>query len=357
MRYLISKIVESPQGNEFKNFNEEMASIERNAWRRCPSEESAVAAIRAEYPDAMPGPYELQGFGGRKLPAVLVWKTARDMGTDQLPVFTVLPVPENRDDERQLKDYARGKKKGVPFSQEIWTKGVVPEPAIVGVERQGLGRFIGFIGEVAATVRTGQDKQGRHGLWFHVEGYGPFSVVLPEGAVLFDEHATKYDKPEGAPDAPFHKIFGADITPNRALSYATSEDLEAILGRAEFDAKQYAGGFAEYMGELPDGARGSELMRWYGNGPPPAPREGMIAMLHPQIHKRAWTPILDAAAKVALYTDRVIWIVECEGSHWYMLMVGDRHEVEGAWDRHVRTRDQFIGTMDADRGIHVLGTS
>lgn len=423
MRYLIY------EPDAIDAVNHDLAKLTKKdaaPWRRCPTEESAAQVVRSRYPDAMPGPYETAD-DGKRTPVLLVWEMARAMADGQPPVLIVEPEPEVHADEKQLKRYRKGDRTAAPFSQAIWTRGVVPEPAQVIYEREAQARFTGFIGEIDTKVRVGVARDGRSGLWFEVAGYGPFSVAVREdheivlrrrddpGSVtmpnsvtlplkvagelgIFEklrelgysiadtpgeddkavavreeasakEHREQVETPEI--EAPFHQLFRrTDLTPNvdYVRRYRSSEDDDTmrILKAAEEDYRARGLTFDAFMGKK--NASGIALLDWYANGDPPEPRPGMVALFHPQFHKRDWEKTADTLTAMARALERWIWVCECEESRWIMAMVGDPPPGDGedadghpAWERHVRYSDrgsdQYIGVISPSGEWRCLGVS
>lgn len=424
MRYLIY------EPDAIDAIHRDLAKIDKKdaaPWRRCPTQESAAQVVRSRYPDAMPGPYETAD-DGKRTPVLLVWEMARAMADGQPPVLIVEPEPEHHADEKQLKRYRKGDRSAAPFDQAIWTRGVVLEPAHVLYEREAKARFTGFIGEIDTKVRVGTARDGRSGLWFEVAGYGPFSVAVREdheivlrrrddpGAVTMpnsvtiplklagelgifeklrqvgyqiadtpseessdevavreDEAAKKLrDQATVAPEIepPFHQLFRrTDLAPN--VDYVRryrpgDDDTMRVLVAAEADYKARGLTFDAYMGKK--NASGSALLDWYANGEAPEPRPGMVALFHPQYHKRDWEKTANVLTAMAKALERWIWVCECEESRWVMAMVGDPPPSDGedadghpAWERHVRYSDrgsdQYIAAIAPSGEWKMLGLS
>jgi hypothetical protein len=166
---------------------------------------------------------------------------------------------------------------------------------------------------------------------------------------------------------PFHKLFRdpalkANVDYRRVYESDAKDDTRRILDAAVADSKAQGITFDEYLGVEPGHGYGSEILNWYANGPkPPKDRTGLVAMLHPQFHRRGWEGIAETATQMAKELKRWIWIVEAEGSRWYLFMVGDAPgedtDGEKTWKKHVRSGDQYIAVIDPKGEWRMLGCS
>ncbi len=167
---------------------------------------------------------------------------------------------------------------------------------------------------------------------------------------------------------PFHALF-RDKSLKANADYRrvcdkddAKDDTRLILDAAVADATARSLSFDQYVGAEPGRGYGSEILDWYANGPKaPRDRSGLVAMLHPQFHKRGWDGIAETATQLAKELQRWIWLCEAEGSRWYLFMVGDAPGDDAAgekvWKRHVRSGDQYIAVIDPNGDWQMLGAS
>jgi len=173
--------------------------------------------------------------------------------------------------------------------------------------------------------------------------------------------------------APFHELFTMPtdvIAANRDFRRdGSTERTVQILRAATARCKERGFTFDEYVGE--ENAGGSHILRWYGNGADaPEDRPGLVAMLHPQYHKRGWVSVWEIMTELARKLNRWVWCVQAGYSRWVLLMIGDSHEHDegcesestscggcASWEAHVRSDDQFIATMSPAGEWRVLGMS
>lgn len=164
--------------------------------------------------------------------------------------------------------------------------------------------------------------------------------------------------------APFHKLF-VDKALLANVDYRClykRDDLRNILEAAEADMKARSIQIDEYVeAKKPGYGNGGRILDWYANGPTiPKDRPGLIAMLHPQFHKRGWDEIAETAEQIAKELKRWIWVVEAEASRWHLIMIGDAPTNEGGcpeWKKHVRGGDQYIAVINPKGEWKVLGAS
>lgn len=183
---------------------------------------------------------------------------------------------------------------------------------------------------------------------------------VDEALAHANSYAGKLDAADTAP--PFHALFRDPVLDryNREFIRYNGADFDGtrdILGRAQEDASSQGITFDQYMGEAEGEGQGSEILNWYSNGPAPAPRVGMMALFHPQAHKRNWDAVYDVASSIAKACRRWAWIVECDGSRWVMVLLGGDPSVEGAMEASSSPGDQYIAVISPAGEFKMVGAS
>lgn len=183
--------------------------------------------------------------------------------------------------------------------------------------------------------------------------------ALIDGGLVEDPEAAAADD---HPPAPFHRLFTdpALAAINRTFTIG-HDDLRPLLQHVETLADRRMPGrdawFDAFMGDTTEyGASASSLLAWWSNGPAPAPRRGMLAMYHPQVHKRFWSRIYREARRMAQALERWVWIVEANETRWMMLLLGDAPDDEqGQTD--TTGGDQYLACFAPDGTFHFVGCS
>jgi len=168
---------------------------------------------------------------------------------------------------------------------------------------------------------------------------------------------------------PFHALFTSPKLAEVNLDYRRryipnqpqeQDHLYQILTAAEEDMKARGLTIEAYVEGRP-GCTGGAIVDWYANGAKiPRDRKGLVAMLHPQFHKRGWGGIIQTVETMAKELRRWVWVVEAEESRWYLIMVGDAPTDADncpVWRAHVRVGDQFIAVMSPKGEWRMLGCS
>lgn len=166
---------------------------------------------------------------------------------------------------------------------------------------------------------------------------------------------------------PFHDLFRrTDLAANtdyrmRYDDEATPKvyDLENVLRAAEDDCEQRGLTWDQYTGTVPkDYTTGDSPERWYANGAKmPRDRPGLIAVFHPQYHRRGWQGISETITDTAKALQRWVWVCEAAESRWIVAMVGEEPGTDAVWRKYTRPSDQLIIVVNPYGEWKMLGCS
>ena len=101
--------------------------------------------------------------------------------------------------------------------------------------------------------------------------------------------------------------------------------------------------------ETVDASADASARYWYSNGGPPRHRNGLVMLVHPQIHKLpgVWNGICDAAEALAVTHKRWVWVVMTE-SRWLQVMIAAPGHGAAEQQVYVEVSNQYFHAIQPD---------